>query len=118
MQHQIYWGRLKKPIEWSLKTWMAPWSYIASVIYHDLYWYPRNSRRQMMECLNSEWGRLFKNWETLAPDKNGWQDVGSGPSTFVRNTAELLRMGLGVLGHAIVEAPEVAARRRRRKQKQ
>ena len=24
MQHQIYWGPLKKPIEWSLKTWLAP----------------------------------------------------------------------------------------------
>jgi hypothetical protein len=27
VQHQIYWGKLKKPIEWSLKTWLAPWSY-------------------------------------------------------------------------------------------
>jgi uncharacterized protein (DUF362 family) len=117
MQHQIYWGRLKKPIEWSLKTWLAPWSYIASVIYHDLYWYPRNSRLQMMDCLNSVWGRLFKNWEKLTPDENGWQDVGSATSAFVRTTAELLRMGLAVLGHAIVEAPEVAARRRRRKKK-
>jgi hypothetical protein len=117
MQHLIYWGRLKKAIEWSLKTWMAPWAYIASVIYHDLYWYPRNSRRQMMQCLDSDWGRLFKNWEKLTPDGNGWQDVGSGPSAFARSTAELIRMGMRVLGHTIVEAPEVAARRRRRKMK-
>jgi len=117
MQHLIYWGWLKNVVEWSLKTWMAPWAYIASVIYHDLYWYPRNSRTQMMECLNSEWGRLFKNWERLTPDEKGWQDVGSGPSVFARSTAELLRMGLRVLGHTIVEAPEVAARRRRRKHK-
>jgi len=117
MQHLIYWGRLKKAIEWSLKTWMAPWAYIASVIYHDLYWYPRNSRRQMMDCLKSEWGRLFKNWETLSPDEKGWKDVGSGPSAFARSTAELLRMGMRVLGHTIVEAPEVAARRRKRKKK-
>jgi uncharacterized protein (DUF362 family) len=115
MQHLIYWGRLKKLIEWSLKTWMAPWAYIASVIYHDLYWYPRNSRKQMLECLNSKWGRLFKNWENLKPDEKGWQDVGSGPSAFARSTAELLRMGMRVLGHTIVEAPEVAARRRKRK---
>ena len=31
MQHKIYWGPLKKPIEWSLKTVLAPWAYIASV---------------------------------------------------------------------------------------
>src|SRR3990172_1108452 len=27
MQHQIYCGPLKKPIEWSLKTVLAPWAY-------------------------------------------------------------------------------------------
>jgi hypothetical protein len=40
MQHKIYWGPLKKPIEWSLKTVLAPWSYVASVAYHDTIWYP------------------------------------------------------------------------------
>ena len=40
MQHKIYWGPMKKPIEWSLKTVLAPWAYIASVIYHDSFWYP------------------------------------------------------------------------------
>ncbi len=37
-QHRIYWGPLKKPIEWSLKTWLAPWAYVASVTYHDMFW--------------------------------------------------------------------------------
>ena len=45
MQHQIYWGPMKKPIEWSLKTVLAPWAYIASVIYHDSFWYPMNAKR-------------------------------------------------------------------------
>ena len=40
-QHRIYWGPLKKPLEWSLKTWLAPWAYVASVAYHDMFWYPR-----------------------------------------------------------------------------
>ena len=31
MQHKIYWGPLKRPVEWSLKTFLAPWSYLASV---------------------------------------------------------------------------------------
>jgi len=115
MQHQIYWGRLKNLIEWSLKTWMAPWSYIASVIYHDLYWYPKNSSRQMCEALQSEWGRLFKNWENLSPNNDGWQDVGAGPPDFKKSTTQLLRMALRVLGYTILEAPEVAARRRSRR---
>ena len=46
MQHHIYWGPLRKPIEWSLKTVLAPWAYIASVIYHDSFWYPAERRAQ------------------------------------------------------------------------
>ena len=65
MQHQIYWGPLKKPIEWSLKTVLAPWAYIASVVYHDSFWYPMNAKRAMQEVLDGPWGRLFRNWETV-----------------------------------------------------
>ena len=68
MQHKIYWGPLKKPIEWSLKTVLAPWAYIASVVYHDSFWYPVNAKRMMRDVLDSPWGRLFRNWETLTPD--------------------------------------------------
>jgi uncharacterized protein (DUF362 family) len=114
MQHLIYWGRLKNFIEWSLKTWMAPWAYIASVVYHDLYWYPTHSRRQMKKALDSPWGRLFRNWETLTPDEKGWPEVGPAPTGFKRSTFELLKMGARVLGYTFTEAPEVAARRRRK----
>ena len=72
MQHKIYWGPMKKPIEWSLKTVLAPWAYIASVVYHDSFWYPVNAKRMMREVLDSPWGRLFRNWETLTPDANGF----------------------------------------------
>ena len=65
MQHKIYWGPLKKPLEWSLKTVLAPWAYIASVLYHDSFWYPVNAKRMMHDVLASPWGRLFRNWETL-----------------------------------------------------
>ena len=60
-------GPLKTPIEWSLKTVLAPWAYLASVLYHDSFWYPLFARRQMRACLDSDWGRLFANWESLAP---------------------------------------------------
>ena len=112
MQHQIYWGKLKAPIEWSLKTWLAPWSYIASVVYHDLYWYPRFAEDKVDAALDSGWGRLFHNWERLTPDDDGWPEVGPAPGRHTRHTGELLGMGAKILGTAITEAPEVAARRR------
>ena len=114
MQHEIYWGRLKNLIEWSLKTWMAPWSYLASVIYHDLYWYPRNGNARVYEVLQSDWGRLFHNWAQVVGDEDGFKDLGAPPAEFVRATKDLLKMGLKVLGTAAKEAPEVQARLRRR----
>jgi hypothetical protein len=112
MQHRIYWGNLKKALEWSLKTWMAPWSYIASVVYHDLYWYPVNARERVEEALQSDWGRLFHNFERLLPDEEGYPELGSPPTELSRDTLELLRLGTSILGTAIREAPEVAARLR------
>jgi uncharacterized protein (DUF362 family) len=114
MQHQIYWGKLKGPIEWSLKTWLAPWAYIASVVYHDLYWYPRFAENKVDSALRSDWGRLFHNWGEVVGDEKGWPDVGPLPSKFVRSPAEVLGMGPKILGTAISEAPEIAARLRRR----
>jgi len=114
MQHQIYWGRLKTALEWSLKTWLAPWSYLASVVYHDLYWYPRNGNDQVTEALRSDWGRLFYNWDKARPDANGFPDVGISPTGRIRSTADLLKLGAKVLATAAKEAPEVRARRRRR----
>ena len=49
MQHKIYWGPLKGPIEWSLKTFLAPWAYLASVVYHDSFWYPFKAKRLMAQ---------------------------------------------------------------------
>jgi uncharacterized protein (DUF362 family) len=113
MQHEIYWGRLKPLIEWSLKTWLAPWSYLASVLYHDLYWYPMNGKGQVHKVLQSDWGRLFHNWERLTPNDDGFPELGEAPTDYVRGTADLLRLGLKVLGTAAKEAPEVRARLRR-----
>jgi hypothetical protein len=113
MQHKIYWGRLKGLVEWSLKTWLAPWAYIASVIYHDLYWYQRFSRAKMQTCLESDWGRLFQNWGRVTATPAGFADIGAARAEFHRNPWALFKQGAKVLGTCIVEAPEVAARRRR-----
>jgi len=114
MQHRIYWGPLKGPIEWSLKTWLAPWAYIASVVYHDSFWYPLMAKRNMKQVLASDWGRLFQNWERVAPDAQGWPEVGSAPAEWKGGGAHAFAESLRILATCIREAPEIAARRRRR----
>jgi uncharacterized protein (DUF362 family) len=112
MQHRIYWGGLKNWIEWSLKTWLAPWAYIASVIYHDMFWYPFLGKRPLREALRSDWGRLFFNWERARPTAQGFADLGEAPGGLVRGTGRLLATSLGILWTCIKEAPEFARRRR------
>jgi len=112
MQHYIYWGPLKKPIEWSLRTVLAPWAYIASVIYHDSIWYPLNAERNIKLVLDSPWGRLFENWEHLTPDDNGFPNVGDAPAAITRAGMHAFKQSLGILGTCIMEAPEFASRRR------
>jgi hypothetical protein len=115
MQHHIYWGKLNRFVEWSLRTWLAPWAYIASVLYHDTFWYPIRGRVRVEKALQSAWGRLFQNWEKVQADTQGFPDVGSAPATFVRGTWRLLCMSAGILKTCIMEAPELAVRRRRAK---
>ena len=114
-QHAIYWGPLKKPMEWSLKTVLAPWSYIASVLYHDFYWYPSHYSR-VKEILNSDWGRLFANWEQLElpPDDlsiKGWDNVGEKPLKLSKESSQMLHKAVKVLGGAIKEAPEFSRKK-------
>jgi uncharacterized protein (DUF362 family) len=118
-QHLIYWGPLKKPLEWTLKTVLAPWSYIASVVYHDVFWYPTHLRR-IKSILKSVWGRLFQNWEKAAlPPEDlktpGFKNVGSTSAKLDRSSWKLILRSFRILGTAIKEAPEFAARKRRKK---
>jgi hypothetical protein len=106
MQHKIYWGPFKKPLEWSLKTILAPWSYIASVVYHDSFWYPLIAKKRMAEVLDSPWGRLFRNWEQLSPDAQGFPSVGQEPAELKRTGWRALWRSLGILGTTVKEAPE------------
>ena len=114
MQHKIYWGPLKQWIEWSLKTWMAPWAYVASVLYHDSFWYPLKAKKNMRAALASEWGRLFQNWEKLTPDAQGFPDVGVASAEFQRTGLRAFAESMKILATCVREAPENAARRRRK----
>jgi hypothetical protein len=114
MQHKIYWGPMKKPIEWSLKTVLAPWAYIASVIYHDSFWYPVKAKQMMKNVLESPWGRLFRNWETARTSAAGYEDIGTAAAELELTGMRALRESVGILGTCIREAPEFAARRTQR----
>jgi len=110
MQHKIYWGSLKKSVEWSLKTWLAPWSYIASVLYHDGFWYPAHLKR-VRQALDSPWGRLFAHYERLMPppedlEAAGFPDLPSLPAALNTHPARLMMRSLKVLREAVMEAPE------------
>jgi hypothetical protein len=114
-QHRIYWGPLKKPLEWSLKTWLAPWSYVASVTYHDLFWYPVYGKQRVEQALDSDWGRLFANWGQVPTDAEGrgYPDVGPRSHELKRVGLDHFLEGLRLLGMAVAESPEVQARKRR-----
>ena len=45
-----------------LQSWIAPWSYLASRAYHDLYWYNLVGRRRVARALDTDWGRLFQQY--------------------------------------------------------
>jgi uncharacterized protein (DUF362 family) len=113
MQHLIYWGRLKRSVEWSLKTWLAPWAYIASVLYHDWFWYPILGRARVRAALSSQWGRLFHNWDRVKPDAHGYPDVGEARPGIVRGFGRTMAVAWNILITCIKEAPELTLRKRR-----
>jgi hypothetical protein len=113
MQHKIYWGPLKKPVEWSLKTVLAPWAYLASVVYHDSFWYPVKAKHMMRKVLASDWGRLFRNWEHVTADANGYPDVGTDAAELTRVGMAAFTKSLGIIGTCMKEAPEFSNRKRK-----
>ncbi len=58
-QKLIYHGPLKPLEHLLLRTWLVPWSFLASRAYHDGYWYPFIGKRRVRQILATEWGALF-----------------------------------------------------------
>jgi hypothetical protein len=83
-------------------------------VYHDSFWYPLNAKRMMQDVLQSPWGRLFRNWERVTPDANGFPDVGEGAPEIKLTGSKALVRSLGILGTCIAQAPEFVQRRRQR----
>ena len=95
----------------SLKTWLAVWAYIASVIYHDSFWYPFRGQPRVHRVLKSKWGRLFHNWESTEPDERGYPTIGPEPAGLTRSTWRLFGLAMRILLTCIREAPERRVRR-------
>ncbi|HWO72503.1 MAG TPA: DUF362 domain-containing protein [Dehalococcoidia bacterium] len=61
-QKQIYWGPLhflEKPL---LRSPIVPWSYVASNVYYNLFWYPLIGRGRVKAAKQTEWGKLFDSY--------------------------------------------------------
>ena len=58
-QKAIYWGPLKPFEKVLLRTFLTPWSYAASIMYHDWFWYPFVGKPRVKKALETKWGQLF-----------------------------------------------------------
>ena len=67
----------------------------------------------MHKVLHSEWGKLFRNWEQLTPDSNGFPTVGADGAELTRVGFKAFGTSLGILGTCIKEAPEFSNRKRK-----
>lgn len=74
-QKAIYWGPLKPLEKFLLRTALAPWSYVASKIYHDLYWYPIHGKGRVRKAFKSKWGKLFNNYEQAKQTDAGFEGI-------------------------------------------
>lgn len=94
-QKAIYWGPLRHLEHLLLRTPVAPWSYFASFLYHDVFWYNLVGRWRVRRALRTGWGQLFKrygNWpaDRDAPSALSGQPQSSGLGALTR------RGGLGL----------------------
>ncbi len=61
-QKMIYHGPLKPLENLLLRSPLVPWSYFASNLYHNVYWYPFVGRKRVSSALHTKWGRKFSNY--------------------------------------------------------
>jgi hypothetical protein len=40
----------------------VPWSYAASRLYHDVFWYPFIGRPRVAAMMRTAWGKLFREY--------------------------------------------------------
>ena len=61
-QKAIYHGWLKPLEKLLLRSPLVVWSYIASKLYHDFFWYTFIGKKRINRILETEWGKLFQTY--------------------------------------------------------
>ncbi len=61
-QKLIYWGPLKSLENVLLRSFLTPWAYAASNLYHNAYWLRVVGRKRVREAMKTPWGRLFQEY--------------------------------------------------------
>jgi uncharacterized protein (DUF362 family) len=97
-QKMIYHGPLKPLENVLLRSPLVPWSYFASNLYHNVYWYPFVGRKRVEAALHTKWGRMFAEYGAEAGE-SGVVMPGMEPKT-VATAAGLMLLAAGVAGGA------------------
>ena len=109
-QKLIYHGPLAPLESLLLRTPLVPWSYMASNLYHNAYWYPFVGRSRVESALDTKWGKMFSEYGTDA-GLQGAVLPGMEP-----RAAAAMAAGVGlILGAAGLGAWWLARRSRRRR---
>ncbi len=58
-QKLIYWGPLKPLEKLLLRSPLVPWAYLASNLYHNVFWMNLIGRRRIGKAMKTGWGKLF-----------------------------------------------------------
>ena len=61
-QKLIYWGPLKSLENVLLRSFITPWAYAASNLYHNAYWLKVVGSKRVRDAMNTPWGRLFQEY--------------------------------------------------------
>lgn len=96
-QHQIYHGFLHPFEHLLLRTPIVPWSYAASNVYHNWYWYPFIGKKRAEAALKTEWGNLLQEtYSPGAPINHGYGSRRPFLAASVGSAAAVAALGLGL----------------------
>jgi uncharacterized protein (DUF362 family) len=95
-QKQIYHGALKPLEKPLLRSPLVPWSYAASNIYHNLYWYPFVGAKRAEMMLNTAWGQKFLQYSEGLPFNPGANSKTPFLALTLGGAAALAALGLGM----------------------
>lgn len=95
-QKLIYHGALKPFESLLLRTPLVPWSYFASNLYHNVYWYPFVGRKRVEAALHTKWGRLFAEYGAEA-GLSGAVMPGMEPKTVATAAAGFALLAAGAI---------------------